>query len=99
MNTLNSGFSTERMDDLPFLLGLIQKLDLAAIVDRHLKVHGNRKGLSYGWLCVIWLAHILSRGDHRMNHVRQTVQQTTHTLKSGVPVPFEELDFTDDRLA
>lgn len=34
-----------------------------------------------------------------MNHVRGAVQQTIQTLKSGVLVSFEALDFTDDRLA
>ena len=99
MKTPNSDFLTERMDDLPLLLALLQKLDLAAILDRHLNPHGNRKGLSYGWLCVIWLAHILSRGDHRMNHVRESVAQAIHTFAGSVPVSIQELDFTDDRLA
>ena len=50
-------------------------------------------------MSVVWLAHILSRGDHRMNHVRGCVQQTLHTIQSCLPVPIAELDFTDDRLA
>jgi transposase len=98
MNTTSS-FVSERIDDLPLLLAQMQTLDLAPILDRNLKAHGNRKGTSFGWLCVVWLAHILSQGDHRMNRVRSMVQQMFHTLTTCVPVSLEEKDFTDDRLA
>ena len=98
MNTINS-FISERIDDLPLLFEQIHTLEIAPILDRNLKPHGNRKGTTFGWTSVIWLAHILSRGDHRMNHVRGCVQQTLHTLQACVPVPIAELDFTDDRLA
>lgn len=98
MNTINS-FISERIDDLPLLFEQMRTLEIAPILDRNLKPHGNRKGTTYGWMCAIWLAHILSRGDHRMNHVRGAVQQAFHTIQDCVPVPIEDLDFTDDRLA
>src|SRR5580704_15256272 len=90
---------TERVDDLPLLLAQMQQLDLAEQIDAHLLPHGNRQGLSYGWLACVWLTHILSQADHRMNHVRPWVQQGQHTLQSLLPLPFRETDFTDDRLA
>jgi len=90
---------TERVDDLPLLLAQMQQLDLAEQIDAHLLPHGNRQGLSYGWLACVWLTHILSQADHRMNHVRPWVQQCQHTLQSLLPQPFRETDFTDDRLA
>lgn len=90
---------TERVDDLPLLLGQMQQWDLAGQIDAHLHPHGNRQGLSYGGLAVVWLAHILSQADHRMNHVRGWVTQRLHTLKSLLPTEFVETDFTDDRLA
>lgn len=98
MNTINS-FISERIDDLPLLFKQMRTLEIAPILDRSLKPHGNRKGATFGWTCVVWLAHILSRGDHRMNHVRGAVQQAFHTIQACVPVPIEDLDFTDDRLA
>jgi transposase len=98
MNTINS-FISERIDDLPLLFEQMHTLEIAPILDRNLKPHGNRKGTTFGWTSVIWLAHILSRGDHRMNHVRGCVQQTLHTIQACVPVPIADLDFTDDRLA
>lgn len=90
---------TERVDDLPLLLGQMQQWDLAPQIDAHLHPHGNRQGLSYGWLAVVWLTHILSQADHRMNPVRGWVVQRLHTLKSLLPTEFVETDFTDDRLA
>lgn len=98
MNTINS-FISERIDDLPLLFEQMQVLEIAPILDRNLKPHGNRKGTTFGWTSVIWLAHILSRGDHRMNHVRGCVQQALHTIQACLPVPIADLDFTDDRLA
>jgi hypothetical protein len=73
MNAINS-FISERIDDLPLLFEHMQMLELAPIIDRNLKAHGNRKGTTFGWTSAIWLANILSRGDHRMNHVRGSVQ-------------------------
>ena len=90
---------TERVDDLPLLLAQMQQLDLAEQIDAHLLPHGNRQGLSYGWLACVWLTHILSQADHRMNQVRGWVKQRLHTLQSLLPHPFVETDFTDDRLA
>src|SRR5438067_171566 len=90
---------TERVDDLPLLLSQMQKLDLAEQIDTHLRPHGNRQGLSFGGLACVWLTHILSEANHRMNHVRGWVQQRLHTLQSLIPHPFVETDFTDDRLA
>lgn len=98
MNTIKS-FISERIDDLPLLFEQIRLLEIAPILDRNLKAHGNRKGTSFGWTSVVWLAHILSRGDHRMNQVRGCVQQALHTIQACVPVCIEDLDFTDDRLA
>ena len=98
MNTINS-FISERIDDLPLLFEQMRLLEIAPILDRNLKAHGNRKGTSFGWTSVVWLAHILSRGDHRMNQVRGCVQQALHAIQSCVPVSIEDLDFTDDRLA
>jgi transposase len=60
---------TERVDDVPLLLAHMQRLGLRGILDAHFSAHGNRQGLSLGWLVLVWLAHILSRADHRLNRV------------------------------
>lgn len=61
---------TERVDDVPLLLAQMERLNLAGIIDAHFPAHRNRQGLSLGWTCVVWLVHILSRSDHRLNRVR-----------------------------
>jgi transposase len=91
--------TTERIDDFPLLLATLQRLDLPAILDRHLPRHGLQQGLSWGWLTTIWLAHILSQGDHRKLPVQAWVRQAGDTLQRITGLPgLTELDFTDDRL-
>src|SRR4051794_30471501 len=90
---------TERVDDIPLLLAQMQKLELVEQIDAHLLPHGNRQGVSYGWLAVVWLTHILSQADHRMNHVREWVIQRQHLLQNLLSAAWVETDFTDDRLA
>jgi len=91
--------TTERIDDFPLLLATMQRLDLPAILDRHLPRHGLHQGLSWGWLATIWLAHILAQGDHRKLSVQAWVRQGGDTLRRLTGLPeLTELDFTDDRL-
>lgn len=91
--------TTERIDDFPLLLATMQRLGLPAILDRHLRRHGLQQGLSWGWVATIWLAHILSQGDHRKLPVQAWVRQAHETIVQITGLPeLTELDFTDDRL-
>jgi transposase len=91
--------TTERIDDFPLLLAVMQRVGLPEILDRHLKVHGLHEGLSWGWIGVIWLAHILSEGDHRKLPVQTWVRQAQETIVRITGLSgLTELDFTDDRL-
>lgn len=90
---------TERVDDVPLLLAQITRLDIPALLDAHFPPHGNRQGLSLGWVCALWLAHILSRADHRLNRVRPWAEQLQTTLNAHLPSPLRPTDLTDDRLA
>lgn len=69
--TLN--IETERVDDIPLLLAHMQHMNLAKLLDKHMPTHGNRKGLSLGNVVIVWLSHILSEGDHRMNHAQDAI--------------------------
>jgi transposase len=92
--------TSERIDDFPLLLGAMQRLGLPAILDRHLRRHGLQQGLSWGWIATIWLAHILSQGDHRKLPVQAWVRQARETILRITGLSeLTELDFTDDRLA
>ena len=57
-----------------------------------------QQGLSWGWIATIWLAHILSQGDHRKLTVRDWVRQAHETLEAVTGLDIRETDFTDDRL-
>ena len=89
----------ERVDDIPLLIGLAQRLQLAEILDRHLGGHHLHQGLSNGTLALIWIAFILSESDHRKSTVQDWVARHQHTLSTLLKQPISDTDFTDDRLS
>jgi transposase len=91
--------TTERVDDIPLLLAQLERMGLQALLDEHFATHGNWVGLSLGWVSVLWLTHILSEADHRLNHVRPWAEQRLHTLRAGTGQSVHSLDVSDDRLA
>jgi len=62
--------TSERVDDIPVLVAHMARMDLQRLVDEQFRVHGNWQGLSLGWVTVLWLSHILSEADHRLNTFR-----------------------------
>lgn len=91
---------TERVDDIPLLLAQMGKMNIATLLDKHFPMHGNWRGLSFGETVVVWLAYILSEGDHRLNSVQGWVAGILMTLSICLKaVGLRELDFSDDRLA
>src|SRR5437588_8324556 len=90
--------TTERIDDCVVLLALMQQMDLPSILDRHIPRHWLQQGLSWGWTATIWLAHIVSQGDHRKVTVRDWVRQAHSTVEQVTGLEIRETDFTDDRL-
>src|SRR5947199_8299283 len=89
--------TTERIDDFVVLLSLMQQMDLPGILDRHLPRHWLQQGLSWGWTASIWLAHIISQGDHRKVTVRDWVRQAHSTPEQLTRRDTREADRTDDR--
>ena len=90
---------SERVDDMPVLLAPLDRMGLQPLLDEHFPTHGNWVGLSLGWVSVLWLTHILSEGDHRLNHVAPWATQRLHTLQACTGQPVHPLDVSDDRLA
>jgi transposase len=90
--------TTERIDDFPLLLSVMQRLGLPDIFDHHLGRHGLHQGLSWGWIATIWLAHMMTQGDHRKRPVQAWVKQAQETIRIITGQQVRELDFTDDRL-
>lgn len=91
--------TVERIDDFVLLLHMMMQMKLPAMLDQHLPSHWRQQGLSWGWVTTIWLAHIVSQGDHRKVTVREWVQQAHQTLEKVTGLTIRETDFTDDRLA
>jgi len=98
---MNNPFSitTERVDDIPLLLAQMQRMGLPGLLDAHFPTHGNRQGLSLGTVTTIWLTHLLSQADHRMNQVQPWAQQHLETVRGCSDPTFEVGDVGDDRLA
>jgi len=88
----------ERVDDLPLLIGLMQRLRLPELLDRYLGNHGHHQGFSNGWLATIWLTFILSEGDHRKSTVQEWAQRHRLTIERFVGLPLRPVEFNDDRL-
>jgi transposase len=90
--------TSERIDDFPLLLAVMLQLGLPDIFDHHIKRHGLHQGLSWGWIASIWLAHLLTKSNHRKQPVQAWVKQAHATIEKITGQTVRELDFTDDRL-
>jgi transposase len=68
------------------------------LIDQHFPTHGNWQGLSLGQVAIVWLSHILSQADHRMNQVQSWAEQRIESLGILVGQEVRALDLSDDRL-
>jgi len=64
------------------------------MIDEHFAPHGNWQGLSPGQTLAVWLAHIVSEADHRLNHVQPWAAKLVETLRTCLGQAVGELDFT-----
>src|SRR5881409_420525 len=71
---------TERVDDVALLIGQMITMGLPVVLDRHIPRHWKQRGLSWGWTAVIWLAQILTEGDHRKGAVERYIKGMHHPL-------------------
>ena len=89
----------ERVDDIPLLLGFLQKLGLPEFLERHLGSHHLHEGLPNGVLATTWIAFILSEADHRKVSVQDWARRHHHLLESFWGHPVRPIEFSDDRLS
>jgi transposase len=90
----------ERIDDLPLLLAQLRRMQVIPLLDRHFPTHGNWAGeLTLGEVVAVWLAYIVSTGDHRLNQLRGWAADRLELLTAGLGKPVRPEDFHDDRLA
>ena len=90
---------TERVDDVALLIGQMVKMGLPEVFDQPIPHHWRQRGLSWGWTAVIWLASIVTEGDHRKVSVETSLKSMHHTLSALTAQIIEPLDFSDDRLS
>src|SRR2546426_12271299 len=89
---------TERVDDVALLIGQMVKMGLPEVLDRHIPRHWTQRGLSWGWTAVMWLAYIVTEGDHRKVSVETYLKGMQHTRSRLTAQGSEPLDLRDDRL-
>ena len=89
---------TERVDDIPLLFAQLKRMGVQELLDKYFPAHGNRQGLSMGEVAVVWLSHILSQADHRMNHVQNWVENHIESIGQCLGKALVGLDLSDDRL-
>lgn len=98
MKTQLEKLKEERIDDVPLLIGMMQQLKIAEVVDKHLPRHHLHQGVSSGTLAVGWMAYILSEADHRKSAVGDWANGLEHTLPVLLGQPLRPQEFSDDRL-
>src|SRR6266536_4073983 len=90
---------TERVDDVALLIGQMVKMGLPEVLDRPIPRHWTQRRIRWGWTAVIWLAAIVTEGDHRKVSVETYLKGMHHTLSRLTAQVIEPLDFSDARLS
>ena len=89
----------ESVDDIPVLIGKLERMRVRELADQHFIPHGNWQGCSVGQVVEVWLAYVLSEGDHRLSQVQEWVKNRVKTLSFSLKTEVRPEDFSDDRLA
>ena len=103
MNTPSFALLLERIDDLLLMLAFLKRLHVDTLLEKAVGTHGNTRHtnvLTNGQALLVWLAFLLTQGDHRKVSVADWVARYPRTLARGVGVPVVPAsDFSDDRLS
>lgn len=91
--------TSEQINDLPFLLGMVEDMGIRQKIDAQIQPHGGWQGISVGTVVAIWLCHLLMERDHRLVSVREWAAARRQTLNDLLGLELRETDLTDDRLA
>jgi transposase len=76
----------------------MERMGIAELLDEQFRPHGNWQGTSLGWTAVIWLAHILSEGDHRLSWAQSWVASCLQSLCICTGQLVRDQELSDDRL-
>src|SRR5207302_10961452 len=89
----------ERVDDIPAIIAHLKKMQVAKLLDNHFLPNGNWQGLSLGKTTVVWLAFILSEGDHRPYRVEPWGKAHHRSLSRCLGSEAKPRDLAAHRLA
>ena len=90
---------TERVDDVALLIGPMVQRGLVEVLDRHLPRPWKQRRVRWGWTAGIWLASLLTAGDHRKVSVEASLTGMHHTLRHLSGQRIAPRDGRDDRLS
>jgi len=88
-----------RIDEIPLALALLMQMGLPQIYDREIRDHGLHTGLSGGWMMTIWLAFIISQGDHTKYKVESWVARYREVIARVTGQVIWPKQFNDNRLS
>lgn len=89
----------ERVDELPLISHWFDRMQVAQIIDDLLPTaHGNRKGLSYGELSILFLMYTIHQRTHKLSSMEDWVLHHQHTLETTLNRSISLKEATDDRL-
>ena len=74
-------------------------MHVAKCLDTHFSTQGHWQGLRLGWTTGVWLAFILSEGDHRLYRVEPWGKEHLCTRRRSSGLQVSPHDLTEDRLA
>jgi hypothetical protein len=96
---MTAQITSERIDDISLLMRWLLDMHIDQIIDAGLGApHGNRQGLSYGQVAVVFVAYMLTECNHFLSPVRDWVSKHEHVLTQALGCPIRDTDFTDERL-
>jgi hypothetical protein len=78
------GERIERVDNLPLILYWLLQMQADKIIDAIWQPQGNRQGVTYGQLTVLFLAYILYTQNHRLSYAEDWCTKHRTTLEQVV---------------
>jgi len=98
LGTSALGRITERVDDVALLIGQMGTRGVPEVLARPIPRHGSQRGLSWGGTVVMWLASIVTEGDHRTVSVDTYRKGLRHPLRRLTAQGIAPRDWRDERL-
>jgi transposase len=99
MNTPRVAITSEQINDIPLLLGIMEDMGIRQHIDSQIEQHGSWEGISIGTIVEIWLCYVLTERDHRLVAVREWAGARQQTFNALLGIELRDTDLTDDRLA